>query len=703
MPSTKELLRERSQVTALALIGKTVIYCTQYSGAKLLDANTFKLQKKIVHKELITTLNAVCFNYDGSLLAFATQNLIHILSLETKKIIKTIKVPKEKIDVLTFCDSYIIAGTSTGRVLQFRQDNSSQLARICSFGYTQESQEQNYVSSFSVQGSLLACSGQGGAIYTIDTYSQTTKTIIREKGERVNALCFTLDNQLIYADIRGEIFIHSLASNQLIGTIDAPFDNIKQIILLPDTNFIAIIGDANYLSIADIKKQKIAQANYAEFEYPVSKILLANDDSLLCVLDNYQIYTINLLSASKLRYHIMNNELLEAYNLCEREPILQNSKEYKLLEKRYKSLYKEAVSALVNQNKALALITLKPVKHIKSKVKELEQLLKAFENYNRFKVLYLEKKYSLAYAMSEKYEALQYTPLYIKIEETWRENFKNAQRHVGIGKIEDAKSLMQEYKSVTSKRPIIQLLLSQDTQYMKFIKALQTKDFQTVEELLLQNPLFEQTPTYTSLHKSIEKNMKTIDTLIQRGDLKKAKEMLLDFKNTSYINKSLKEAYTHLANMKKLQDAYEKNDFKSCYEILDQHHKLNISELGILLNKHWAKLMNQCEDYALKANPQGIKSTLNDLLLVQTRVGRIGDLLRVSFHSKIKAYLAKKSFNGAQNIIYSYIDIFGSDNEIKSLMRTYEVLAKKKLAITQDENKRVPRDKWLDSEVINSA
>ena len=152
--------------------------------------------------------------------------------------------------------------------------------------------------------------------------------------------------------------------------------------------------------------------------------------------------------------------------------------------------------------------------------------------------------------------------------------------------------------------------------------------------------------------------------------------------------------------MAQLKNAYKNNDFKTCYEILDTHHHLNISELGVLLNKHWIKLINTCEEYALKADPNAIKSTLNTLLLVNTRSSRIGDLLRVSFHSKIKAYLAKRSFHGAQNIIYSYIDIFGSDCEIKSLMTTYEALSKKKLAITQDGNNLINRDKWIQSEVI---
>ena len=195
-------------------------------------------------------------------------------------------------------------------------------------------------------------------------------------------------------------------------------------------------------------------------------------------------------------------------------------------------------------------------------------------------------------------------------------------------------------------------------------------------------------------------NIKKIELFINQGELLKAKELLFKFKNSSHVNKDLKRLNTKLQDMTSLQEAYQINDFKKCYELLDTYPHLNSSELGILLNKHWAKLISECEEYALKGNPKGIKKALDTLISISTRKHKIGDLLRVSFHSKIKAFLAKKNFKSAENIIYSYIDIFGNDNEISSLMKSYELMSKTKLAITQDQNERVQRDKWVNSELI---
>lgn len=75
-------------------------------------------------------------------------------------------------------------------------------------------------------------------------------------------------------------------------------------------------------------------------------------------------------------------------------------------------------------------------------------------------------------------------------------------------------------------------------------------------------------------------------------------------------------------------------------------------------------------------------------------------MLRLSFHIKIKALLSKSSFKNAESIIYSYIDTFGIDSEIRLIMRSFERVAKHKLAIVLDQEKAVSRDSWLTSALI---
>jgi len=702
VPIIKEFLKERSPITSLkSLNNNTLSYSTKYSGAKLLDSQELITKTRIICKELNAETTAVCFSPDANYMAFANANVINILDVHTKKIFKSIKTLLEKIELLTFCpnSTYLIAGSHSGRVYQYRYDSSALLARLCSFAPLKKS-KSSFISSLAVHKNSLACSGSGGAIYLIDLLSQTQRISLVEKGERVNALCFMDENTLISANISGKILIHSLNSQEKAKGVDAPFSDIKRIIKMPNPNYVMISSSANYVAIVDVKKAKITHAKYAEFESEVVDITLASDESVLVALQNYKIINLVLASKSKLKSFIMHNSLYEAYNLVENEPMLQDSVEYKLLEKRYQSIYKDTLHALMNQNKNLALGIIDILKGVRSKEQDISALFLAFENYNRFKVLYLEKKYSLAYAMCKKYPALAQTPLYLKLEENFKESFVNAHRHIKLEKDEHAVSLMNEYITVASKRHIIKLLLNRDIRFLTFLQAIEEKDFQTIEELKYINEIFSQAPTYVALSKSIKKTVTKIDTLIAQGELTKAKELLSTFKNSSHVNIELKRIHQNLESMQKLLNAYALNDFKSCYEILDSYPQLNSTQLGVLLNRHWAKVIDESEEYALRGDARGVKKTLNSLISVSTRKNRIGDLLRVSFHSKIKGSLANKNFKNAENIIYSYIDIFGTDNEIKSLMNSYEVMSKRVLAITQDQNQRVDRDKWMESEII---
>jgi hypothetical protein len=235
---------------------------------------------------------------------------------------------------------------------------------------------------------------------------------------------------------------------------------------------------------------------------------------------------------------------------------------------------------------------------------------------------------------------------------------------------------------------------------MTFLHAVDANDFQTVDELIYKNKLFLETPTYISLNQSIEKNIKKIDLFIKQGELQKAKNHLKLFKNTTFMRDELERLITNFNAMIKLQNAYKANNFKGCYEILDANVGLNATELGISLNKRWAALVNECEEYALSGDAKSIKITLNNLISISTRTDKIGDLLRVSFQSKIKTFLADENYQGAQNIIYSYIDIFGNDNEMRLLMKNYENLCGKKLAITLDDGVRTPRNEWIKSDII---
>jgi hypothetical protein len=421
---------------------------------------------------------------------------------------------------------------------------------------------------------------------------------------------------------------------------------------------------------------------------------------LIIALENNIVYKFKLPDAQELKSHLLRNTLDEAFKLVENDPMLVGTREHKRLEVMYEKFYSQAIEALIHSQTEAAHKLLEMFADVVSKREEVHSIFKDFENYNRFKTLVVEKKLSLAYAMSEKFPSLKRTMQFKKMEETFKEAFAFAQKQILIGREDIAEEILAPYSTIVSKKTMIKLLLKQNKDFIDFLKAIQTKNYLLIEKLLLKNEVFTQIPTYSALRLSEQNSLDAIAELINVAKIDKAIEEIKALQSTPGIQEELKELYRVAKLVQTLQESYNDGDFGKCYEIIDTHYVLNELQLSNLLEAHWSKMMHECEEFALKGDIKSIKNRLGELISVKTRVAKVGDLLRVSFHSKIKGLLAKRSFVNAENIIYSYIDIFGLDSEIYSLMRTHEKLLGKKLAITLDQERIVPRDNWLHSPLI---
>ncbi|MEA2092330.1 MAG: hypothetical protein U9O83_08200 [Campylobacterota bacterium] len=705
MPIITDSLQVRSEITAfIKLHNDSFAFSTAYHGAKIIMTQNCRVELSFKDKNLNFNTTAVCFSPDACLIAFATKTHLHIADIRTKEVIKSIYTDREHLTILAFdlSSQYIIAGNAEGRVLLYKYNSSSQLARLCSFPYQRAKTivKNNFVSSITFHKNLLAVSGYGGAIFIIDIQSGANKNILLHGTSRKEALCFLNENTIVSGDNDGNLQLISIRDNTLIRSISLIFKKIKQIVPIPKTKYLIVHANTKIISIIDSNEHKILHNSYLEFEDNIDRIEAMDDNRLVVCLKNRKILNVELPGRKRLNSLIIHNSLHEAYELIEKEPMLQDTLEHKSLEKIYNKAYREAADALINQNIALANQLTDMYKDVNSKKESIKLLFRSFENYNRFKTLYLEKKYALAYAMSSKFPALKMTKQYESMEMRWRETFTNAQRHILLGKPDYAKALFKEYITVSSKRPVIELILKHNALFIDFLKALDKKDFKKINEISHQNNLFTQMPIYKTLEGDIQKSVNRIEAYIKKNKIELAKKSLAKIEGTPGFSQKAKQLYSMCDEMQKLQTLYKKNDFYSCYELIDQFPHLCFSELGEFLQKHWSKLMNECEEYASKGNIQSIKAVLGELITLSSRKERIGDLLRVSFQVQIKYFLSKKKFRSAQSVIYSYIDIFTQDSEISSLMKKYETLSHKKLAITHIQGEKPSRYSWLNSKII---
>ena len=705
MRKTDECITTRSTITQLATLENNIVaISTKEHFIKLFSSINCKNITTLTTKLLNDNTTTICFSKDAKLIAFNDKNKIYIIHMPTQQLLKKIDTDGETITIMEFDPSsnYIIAGSTNGRVLQYKYDNSSLLARLCSFPYTgvngYSKIRNNYVSSFAFYKNQMACSGYGGAIFILDLLSQANKNIITHANTRINALCFLDETTLISGNVDGYIDIISLKQIHKYKRLNAPFRDIKQILLMPNPMFI-MVTSPKHIAIFNIKEYKLIDANYIKLNATINKVAI-NNEILFINFDDNKIIKIQLTNTQKLNSLILHNSLDIAFNLISQEPMLKGSKEHLELEKRYKTIYLKAVDALLHENKELAKQLTEMFTHTKEKKGEINSLFIAFKNYEQFQMHFKEKKLTLAYAMAVKYPALQYTPQYKAMEKEWKKTFKAAQKQILLGNEAKAKEYLKPYITIISKRQNIQLILKQNKEFVEFLKAIDKKEYQKIYTLAQKHEIFTQIPTYHTLMQEAQTHLQKATENLKKGKIEEVLKHIYIIKDIDSFKDEIQTIKEECKEVELLQKAYQENNFKLCYELIDIHKHLSYTELGLLLEKHWFKMIHRCEEYATKGDIKSIKETLNELILLSSRRTKIGDLLRITFQTKIKLLISKKETKQAENIIYSYIDTFGLDKEIHSIMKAYEKRFRTKLAITYNENGTISRNSWINSPLI---
>ena len=706
MLETSHCLRTRSHIQELKKLDNNLIaIATLQHGVKVFSYEECENKASISHEHLNSEVSAVSFSPNAEFVAFAKESYIFILHMPSKMVFKTIKADGETIQKLEFDleSKYIIAATQSGRILQYRYDGSSFVGRLYSFDQASSKikSKASTVSSFAFHKNIMACGGNNGTIFNINLHSRANKISIKNDGaSRITSLCFLNDTELLSSDSLGRIYLNSINTTHLIKKIDTGLTKVSQILLMPNPQYFMIIGETKNIAVYETNSLKLLHKKYVEFDDTVTSLKIADENTIIAVLKHSSIEKIDLPTTVKLKSFIISNELSKAYDLVKRDPLLLSTKEFKVLEIAYNKLYSQALNALIKGNKDVALKITQSFKYIDAKQDDIDLLYKAFDNYSRFKSLYIEKKYSLAYAMAAKFPPLQQTFQYAKMEELWRDTCDNAQRQIAHGHHDNAITLLSNFATILEKRPYIKLILKHNDELIKFYQALQIKDYKTIHSISSANPIFTLISEYRYIEEDMNKELMHVQKHIYKCDLNAAVTKLSKLQNIHSIEKRVTQQKEECRALKKLQDAYELNDFIQCYETIDNNSFLNTTQLGELLQTHWFKIIHTCEGFALKGNVKDIKEKLGELLVLKTRRDKIGDLFRLAFHTKTKSFIAKKSYKKAELIIYSYIDIFGLDNEIKSIMQIYEAKSKIKLALTHNVKDREDRDKWIHSQEI---
>jgi len=646
--------------------------------------------------------NLTAFNLQKRVLAIAKDESIFIYDIKTKKQIQTLKSHDGTISQLYFLpdDLHIVYVTANGRVLICNYEHVHYDFRIFSTIKKYKTQLPIRISTLAFHKHLLAIGSADGKVTLIHLNSYALIDTLHYSNAAISTLCFSDTNRLIIIDAHGEIFTHDIEGIEATKRIVTHLSHTKQLLPIPKSDFLLINSQKEFLTLFDMKKNKIILNKYLPCSHAISYIELTKEKNLLIALQDREVLHITLQNESDLESLILHNMIAEAYALVEQNPQLLESKEYKELEKAYSIKYFNALKALQVSDVKKARELLENCSQIKSKQDDTKLLFEAYRYYENFQTLVMEKKFAPAYALAIKYPPLQYSKEYKTMENSYKKAYKNAQKQVIHSNLNAAKQLLSPYLSVISKKKSINLILKENEAFLAFLEALKRSDYTTMYGVLGTHPHFENIPPYKEFLQGVTHSLQKINKLLNAAKVSKARDLMQRLEHISFVEKELLLLTKKADSIEKLLLAYKQGKFEECYRLLDEKSTIFLRlQLANLLEKHWAKLMQKCEKYAFYGNIKGIKQTLQELLTLKSRSKRVGELLRTAFIVTIEENITQQKLVSAENFIYSYIDIFGDDTNLQRVMHTYEKKADKKLAITP-KTTAIARDAWLHNELL---
>ena len=303
-----------------------------------------------------------------------------------------------------------------------------------------------------------------------------------------------------------------------------------------------------------------------------------------------------------------------------------------------------------------------------------------------------------AFVKVETNPALRGTKEYKQLQTLYEKLYLQVVEALCRHRTKEAHRVLKEFSTLKEKKADINTLFQSFKHYKHLITLVDEKKYLLAYGLVEKYPALKETKQYEEMQEQFQKAYTLAEIAMKIGREDLAKNTLSPYiavlvkrpiiqellQNKKREKKAKKGNDTEKKELDSLNKYYQEDDFIHCYELLDKYQYLQQYELAKLLEKHWDKVINSCENVALKGDIKGVIEILGEFIDIATRVAKIEDLLQLAHHIKIKAYITRGESENAEYLLYKYLDIFGQNSEILLIMQDFESKFKKKLAITAD-------------------
>jgi len=369
-----------------------------------------------------------------------------------------------------------------------------------------------------------------------------------------------------------------------------------------------ILGLEGRILIYNLEDEVIENENFLNLN-EIDKIAIFKDYLIISTLSG-EIYSRYLFEEEKeFLDFVIKEDYKKAFELIDKNPFLKFSKGYEKLNQLVELKIKEALK-LFEIDKAEALKILDRLVVVASLKKRIENIIRQYENFEKFIFAIKNKNFGLAYLIANQNPLLKETKFYKKLEKLWEVSFEKAKKLVEKGEIEKTKELLRPFMAVGEKLPFIELLLKKAEVYNLIKEKLSKRDFKGFFELVEKYPFLKNTKEYEKVINYANLVYKVGLSALKSEDFEKVKKAISILKEIKGFEEKAEELREKLEVALKFLALLNENPQKAI-ELVDENPFLK--ELKSYKNfiKRHNEIMEKVEELSNKKEAEQLLKKYN--------------------------------------------------------------------------------------------
>ncbi len=614
--------------------------------------------------------NSVAISPSGNYLAVAVtgKRKTTVWDINKKKLLHTLGWHKGDVLSISFDyeDSYMLTGGADGRAYLWSVSLGKMVATL--------PPHPDYIlsSAFS-RNNLWVATGSYDRMISITNISSLNISY-RKKSHRgaVTQLKFLSSAKMISGDKTGELIVWDYVKGNIIKRLQGVADQVIDFTFDENEEYMFVITNEKKVYLYDLRNYELISDEFIKLnELPSSIDYVPENNTLWIGTLGGSVYIFDIYEDQvKLSEAILKKDFGLAYELVKTNPFLKRTELYKKLENDWERTLETAYRLMEKGEYEKAKQLLNPYLNIPSKRVFIQNLLRDFAEFEKFKTAVIKRKYPLAYSLANQYPSFKDTIYYKKMEEDWTKVFNKAKELIKIrGKEDVVKQLLAPFRGVSQKTPFIQALFNDKHLYDVVKSLLIKRKFGDFFKFLEKYPFLYGTSEYKQAMEYAKRLYEGAEEALKKGDYKKAflyAQMLIEFPEYKDKAKEIIEKVNVTSNFLRIMAS---KNYDMIEKFVNSHPFLEESEDYQKLKEEIQRKFALAEKEALEGNVKNISTVLGDLINSEIYKNKIIQIIRSAYLNQLLNALKSKEFDKVKKGVKNYIAYFGTDNEIEDIIK----------------------------------